>query len=306
MVWMKPFRSPNARRRVRPLRRQSSSSVAGGGVPWRWMWPSAVGSAAGSVATRLSSMRAGRYHAASHGSRRGTTMTASERANLPRWRGDAGFVEIWFLVVFHPPTESALWLRYTTFAPAPGAPGAARAIVWAAWFDARAGEPAVAVKAIHPTNAYDAGQPGRFGIRIGSCVLEQGYVAGAVAGGGRRLVWDLTFIPAERPAESGPWLLRQLPLPVRVSRPNADTVFCGTISVDGVVRRLEASPGLQTHIWGTRHVESSRGSTAPPSRRTRARGSKPPRLASTGRSSAPSPGHGSHPSCGEAPRATWR
>src|SRR5206468_121488 len=63
------------------------------------------------------------------------TMTASEVANLPRWCGDAGFVEIWFLVVFHPPTESALWLRYTTFAPAPGAVGAARAIVWAAWFD---------------------------------------------------------------------------------------------------------------------------------------------------------------------------
>ncbi|TMA39350.1 MAG: hypothetical protein E6J79_03620 [Deltaproteobacteria bacterium] len=182
-------------------------------------------------------------------------MTASERANLPRWRGQAGFVEIWFLVVFHPPTESALWLRYTTFAPARSAPGVSRAIVWAAWFDARPAAPAVALKAIHPAAAYDAGQPGRFGIRIGSCVLEQGYVAGAVAGGGRRLVWDLAFIPAERPAESEPWLLRQLPLPVRVSRPNADTVFSGTITIDGVARRLEASPGLQTHIWGTRHVE---------------------------------------------------
>src|SRR5439155_665319 len=49
--------------------------------------------------------------------------------------------------------------------------------------------------------------------------------------------------------------LRQLPLPVRVSRPNADTIFSGTIAVDGVARRLEASPGLQAHIWGTRHVE---------------------------------------------------
>ena len=183
------------------------------------------------------------------------TMTASERANLPRWRGDAGFVEIWFLVVFHPPTASALRLRYTTFAPARSAPGAARAIVWAAWFDAQAAEPSIALKAIHSAEAYDAGQPDRFGIRIGSCVLEQGYVAGAVAGSGRRLVWDLTFIPAERPAESEPWLLRQLPLPVRVSRPNADTIFSGTIAVDGVARRLEASPGLQAHIWGTRHVE---------------------------------------------------
>jgi hypothetical protein len=176
-------------------------------------------------------------------------MTASERANLPRWRGGAGFVEIWFLVVFHPPTESALWLRYTTFAPARGA---ARAIVWAAWFDARTPERPIAIKAFYPAQS---GQGDRFGIRIGPCVLEQGYVAGAVAGGGRRLVWDLTFIPAERPAESEPWLLRSLPLPVRVSRPNADTIFAGTIAVDGVARRLEASPGLQAHIWGTRHVE---------------------------------------------------
>ena len=44
-------------------------------------------------------------------------MTASERANLPRWHGGAGFVEIWFLVVFHPATASALWLRYTTCGP---------------------------------------------------------------------------------------------------------------------------------------------------------------------------------------------
>src|SRR5437660_8130819 len=169
---MKPFRSLNLRRTVSPLRRQSSSSVAGRTVPSRWMWTSAFGSAARSVGTRLSSMRAGRYHAGSHGSRRGTTMTASERANLPRWRGDAGFVEIWFLVVFHPPTASALWLRYTTFAPARSAPGAARAIVWAAWFDAQAAEPSVALKAIHSAEAYHAGQPDRFGIRIGSCVLE--------------------------------------------------------------------------------------------------------------------------------------
>src|SRR3989449_8596649 len=174
MVRMKPFRSLKVRGTVRPPRRQSSSSVAGRMVPSRWTWTSAFGSAARSVGTRLSSMRPRRYHA---------TMMASERANLPRWRGDAGFVEIWFLVVFHPPTESALWLRYTTFAPARGAP---RAIVWAAWFDARTPKRPIAIKAFYPAQS---GRGDRFGIRIGPCVLEQGYVAGAVAAGDRRLVW---------------------------------------------------------------------------------------------------------------------
>ena len=182
-------------------------------------------------------------------------MTASERANLPRWHGGAGFVEIWFLVVFHPATASALWLRYTTFAPVRGAQAASRAIVWAAWFDATAAEPAVAMKAIHPAEAYGPGTADRFRIRIGACVLGEGHASGTVSQGGRRLAWDLAFIPAERPADAEPWLLRLLPLPVHVSRPHADTVFSGTITVDGVTRRLLAAPGLQAHLWGTRHVE---------------------------------------------------
>jgi hypothetical protein len=73
-------------------------------------------------------------------------VTPSERANLPRWRGEPGFFEIWFLVVFEPAVERAWWLRYTTFAPAGGGPGEPRTTLWAAAFDARAAEPAVAAK----------------------------------------------------------------------------------------------------------------------------------------------------------------
>src|SRR5438094_182500 len=141
------------------------------------------------------------------------------RTGCPRWHGGAGFVEIWFLVVFHPATASALWLRYTTFAPVRGAQAASRAIVWAAWFDATAAEPAVAMKAIHPAEAYGPGTADRFRIRIGPCVLAEGHASGSVSHGGRRLAWDLSFIPAERPADAEPWLLRRLPLPVPVSRP---------------------------------------------------------------------------------------
>ena len=85
-------------------------------------------------------------------------MRTSDAANRPRWRGQAGFFEIWFLVVFEAAARQAWWFRYTTFAPAPGMqPGVARATLWAAAFDARAPEPAIAVKHILGAEDYQYG-----------------------------------------------------------------------------------------------------------------------------------------------------
>jgi hypothetical protein len=176
-------------------------------------------------------------------------VTPSETANLPRWRGQPGFVEIWFLVLFDPDSETACWLRYTILSPADGSP--ARATVWAAWFDALSPRPAVGMKAIHPLEAWNAGDAGRFAIRIADSTLEHGRCRGAVG----RLAWDLTFTPNERTAEREPALLRALPLPMQVERPNADVRFHGTITIDGMPHRLAGAPGLQTHLWGTRRVE---------------------------------------------------
>jgi len=85
-------------------------------------------------------------------------MRASDAANRPRWSGQAGFLEIWFLGVFEAAARRAWWFRYTTFAPAPGLqPGVARATLWAAAFDARAPEPAIAVKHILGAEDYQYG-----------------------------------------------------------------------------------------------------------------------------------------------------
>jgi len=100
-------------------------------------------------------------------------MRSSDAANRPRWSGQAGFFEIWFLVVFEAAARRAWWFRYTTFAPAPGLqPGVARATLWAAAFDARAPEPAIAVKHILGAEDYHAGSPERFAIRLGSAELR--------------------------------------------------------------------------------------------------------------------------------------
>jgi hypothetical protein len=182
-------------------------------------------------------------------------MLPSDVANRARWRGEAGFFEIWFLVVFAPGARRAWWLRYTTFAPAPGRPGSPRATVWAAAFDAAACAPAFAVKAIAPIAAYDAGGPQGFRVRIGDAELANGACRGAVAAGGHAIAWDLRFAPAEREARRTPWLLHRLPLPTRVSHANSEVACTGRVTVDGVTSRLEAAPAVQKHIWGTRRVE---------------------------------------------------
>jgi len=179
-------------------------------------------------------------------------MLASDIANRPRWRGQPGFFEIWFLVVFDPRASRAWWLRYTTFAPVAGPP---RATLWAAAFDATTEPPAVALKAIVPAAAYDAGVPDRFRIRIGDAELTNETARGTVAGAGRRIAWELAFAPAATPARQGPALFDRLPLPTHVAHANSEIACRGWIDVDGVRVALDGAPAVQKHIWGTRRVE---------------------------------------------------
>jgi hypothetical protein len=173
-------------------------------------------------------------------------------ANEPRWRGQPGFFEIWFLVAFAPETQRAWWLRYTTFAPRQGA---ARATVWAAAFDAHAPEAAIAVKSILPIARYDAGAPGRFAVRIGDAELTGESARGAIAAGNHSVAWDLRFPPSAGAVRRLPRLLHHLPLPTRVAHANDRLACTGTVTVDGVAHTLFGAPGVQKHIWGTRRVE---------------------------------------------------
>jgi len=124
------------------------------------------------------------------------TVRSSEEGNRVRWRGEAGFFEIWFLVVFDPSAPRAWWLRYTTFAPAPGQPGAGRATIWAAAFDARATPPARAGKRILPMADYRATHEGPFAV----CLADAEITNVSARGTCGRLTWDLRFTPAAHEA----------------------------------------------------------------------------------------------------------
>jgi hypothetical protein len=178
-------------------------------------------------------------------------MQSSEDGNRPRWRGQPGFFEIWFLVVFDPGGGRAWWFRYTTFAPAQGE---GRATVWAAVFDIAAPQPVRAGKTILPVEAYRS-ESSRFDIRIGSGALTNGACRGDVDAGGHRIAWELRFTPAAYAVRRAPRLLDYLPLPTQVSHANADVSFAGWVSVDGARHELSGARGVQKHIWGTRRVE---------------------------------------------------
>ncbi len=173
-------------------------------------------------------------------------------ANRPRRRGQSGFFEIWFLVVFAPAAQRAWWLRYTTFT---SRQGDGRATLWAAAFDAHAPEPAIAVKSILPIARYDAGSAERFAIRIGDAELTSETARGAVESGVHTIAWDLRFPPSDGEVRRLPWLLHHLPLPTRVAHANDHLACTGTVTVDGVTHTLADAPGVQKHIWGTRRVE---------------------------------------------------
>jgi hypothetical protein len=173
-------------------------------------------------------------------------------ANHPRWRGQAGFFEIWFLVVFAPAAQRAWWLRYTTFAPRSGAP---RATLWAAAFDAHGTEPVIAVKSVLPIERYAAGTPGRFAVRLGAAELSDDAARGSIATGGHSIAWDLRFPPSDGEVRRLPRVLHHLPLPTRVAHANDRLSCTGTVTVDGTTHRLDHAPGVQKHLWGTRRVE---------------------------------------------------
>jgi hypothetical protein len=178
----------------------------------------------------------------------------SEAANLPRWRGQPGFFEIWFLVLFAPGAARAWWLRYTLFAPARGLPGTPRATVWAAAYDAGRMPPVVAMKRILPIETYRAAAHG-FAVHLADAELGNGLCRGEVSAGGHRIAWQLRFTPAAHEVRRTPWLVHHLPLPTRVAHANHDVAFSGSVEVDGTIHTVDAAPGLQKHIWGTRRVE---------------------------------------------------
>jgi hypothetical protein len=182
----------------------------------------------------------------------------SERDNLPRWTGQAGAYEVWFLTLTDPATGQGFWIRTTLHAPSSGEPSAG---IWFARFDPA--DPS-GTFGLHEISTRLHVTEGMFDISVGDLDAPGGYAhmasglaEGVVRGGGHEVSWDLRF-PADL-AETyrllPPVMYRGSLAPTKPFSPNVDTRVSGTVTVDGMPVRLERAPGQQGHLFGARHAE---------------------------------------------------
>jgi hypothetical protein len=159
--------------------------------------------------------------------------------DAPRWRGEPGFFEIWFVVAFDAATRRAGWFRYTTFAPRDGRP---RATMWAAVFEAGRA-PRWAKQQV----ALDD-------VRAAASALADGRCAGVVDTEHGQIRWDLELRGGEDVVRGPAWLDR-VPTPTRVAHLRGEAVVDGAvITGDAAPMRLHGVAAVK-HLWGTRRVE---------------------------------------------------
>lgn len=172
----------------------------------------------------------------------------SERDNRPRSAGRRGRYEVWFLTLSTPDGSAGYWIRYTDHHPVAGPP---ERRLWFARFDR--GDPEatfglnMAVPETRSADAYAATEGGSIG---------PGSARGSVEGNGRSASWDLRWETGE---PTYPLLPAAFSLPgvapSRACSPNPGTRFDGWIEVDGRRTEIEAHPGQQGHVDGSRHAE---------------------------------------------------
>lgn len=171
-----------------------------------------------------------------------------EEHNLPAWRGGRPHYEVWYVTMSDGRTGH--WIRYTLSA---GRPPSAR--LWFARFDRDRPEPVLALNAGFPIERY-VHEPEPFEVRVGEAVFRSGYLAGSLQGGGHEVSWDLEFQPGGvtyRPLP-GPMYRGGL-APTKPFSPTVHTRFLGTVTVDGEAITVDAMPGQQGHLYGSRHAE---------------------------------------------------
>lgn len=165
---------------------------------------------------------------------------------LPRWRGQGGRLEAWYVTWSDPATTGAGWVHHEIVAPPTGG---AQALGWAVLF--RAGRPPVAERfGPHPVVAGDGGR--------WPSVPEATFEPPVVAGAAGRLGWDLRLGPdGARPLYTfGRVGWERELLPAAQVVPVPDVAIHGTVHLDGAARELSArARGNAAHIYGRGNAE---------------------------------------------------
>lgn len=181
-------------------------------------------------------------------------MLPAAQWNCPRWRGQLGFYEVYFLKANVPEQGFAVWLRYTLLSPRAAPP---KAELWGFVFDHRRPERNWGAKQVLPitdTNWRERKLPLRMG---DGNALDHSLARGLLSTHETRLHWQLEWTPAPQGVGIFPmrWMYF-LPLPrTKYLSPNWDVRFFGSITFGDTLVRLSGAPAQQAHLWGTQYAE---------------------------------------------------
>jgi len=179
-----------------------------------------------------------------------------EQGNLLRWDGrKRGFYEVYYLKFNDQKTRTAAWIRYTLTSPLKKI-GEPRCELWGIFFDAKEPKNNFAVKRSYPIDRLSWGRE-RFRMGVADAVLEMNHCRGEIndPDSGGSMSWDLGFDSPSPVFYYFPWKrLYTLPLPkTKVVIPHLNARFSGKLIAGGQEIELKDAPGVQTHLWGTKH-----------------------------------------------------
>jgi hypothetical protein len=179
-------------------------------------------------------------------------MTSSEKVNLPAWRSQRGFYEIWFVVLFDLDRRAATWVRYSTFSPANG--DAPIAMVYAADFDNSRSPTTMWAKNQFDIAQYQA-DPAAFAVKIGTSSIAHGSCSGQVTSAAHSLAWEFQYHMGDAPVRRTPAVFESMELGTQSVHAAVDSPATGYIEIDGVRRDIARGTAVQMHLFGTRRVD---------------------------------------------------
>lgn len=160
----------------------------------------------------------------------------------PRWRGQAGRLEVWYLTATDPRTGAGLWLHHEVVAPTDGSPAYGHG--WVALFPADA--PPRWRRFGSATTA--PGTDGRTWFEAGGATIEPRRMAGSTEGA----TWDLGIVPSGQPpmwAFPAPAWEREV-LPAAQVLAGAGATVDGTVEIDGLRVELSHAVAGSARIYG--------------------------------------------------------
>jgi hypothetical protein len=166
------------------------------------------------------------------------------------------FYKTWYVRFNDPATQKALWLRFTVLSSANGFRRVSE--VWGLFFHRLPNKEVkkVAIKQSYPLENFLAS--GQANIRIGECELLPQQTRGTIQSKGQSIQWDLQFIEArENSVRFVPEFLSKTKLVKNsIITLCEETLFSGTVKINGETHTWREAPGMQGYMDGTKSSHS--------------------------------------------------